>query len=103
MAIPEYTIRSTFSQREKKNALGRKLRNSGSSSMEMPDLPKLLFEYDVFALGSVQQIRTGKDVERALRGFKLKDGALNNRVLVQFKGRCENMAKSFLTTFCKML
>ena len=38
-------------------------------------LRKLLFESDVFIKGGVQQILTGKDFERALRGFKLADEA----------------------------
>ena len=56
-------------------------------------LRELLFESDVFAQGSVQQILTGKDFERALRGFKLVDEALNNRFLVQFKRWCETNGK----------
>ena len=38
-------------------------------------LRELLFESDVFVKGGVQQIITGKDFERALRGFKLVDEA----------------------------
>ena len=38
-------------------------------------LRELLFEWDVFVKGGVQQILTGKDFERALRGFKLVDEA----------------------------
>ena len=56
-------------------------------------LRELLFESDVFAQGSVQQILTGKDFERALREFKLVDEALNNRFLVQFKRWCETNGK----------
>ena len=48
-------------------------------------LRELLFESDVFALGSTQQILTEKDFNRAHRAFKLVDEALNNRFLVQFK------------------
>ena len=38
-------------------------------------LRELLFESDVFAKGGVQRILTGRDFERALRGFKLVDEA----------------------------
>ena len=38
-------------------------------------LHELLFESDVFVKSGVQQILTGKDVERALRGFKIVDEA----------------------------
>ena len=38
-------------------------------------LRELLFESDVFVKGGVQQILTGKDFEKALRGFKSVDEA----------------------------
>ena len=38
-------------------------------------LQELMFESDVFVKVRVQQILTGKDFERALRGFKLVDEA----------------------------
>ena len=47
----------------------------------------------MFVKGGVQQILTGKDFERALRGFKLVDEALNNRFIVQFKRWCETYGK----------
>ena len=36
----------------------------------------------MFVKGGVQQILTGKDFERALRGFTLVDEALNKRFIV---------------------
>ena len=47
----------------------------------------------MFVKGGVQQILTGKDFERALRGFTLVDEALNKRFIVQIKRWCKTYGK----------
>ncbi|MEW8548470.1 MAG: hypothetical protein AB2693_33625 [Candidatus Thiodiazotropha sp.] len=58
-------------------------------------LRELLFESDVFAVGSVQQILSGKDFDKALRAFKLVDEALSIRFLIQFKRWCSKNNRTF--------
>ena len=48
-------------------------------------LRELLFESDVFSVGSAQQILSGKDSDKALWVLKLADEALSIRFLIQFK------------------
>lgn len=52
-------------------------------------LKQLLHESGVYAAGSVQQMLTGKDFDRALRGLRMVDEALNKRFLLQFKKWCD--------------
>ena len=57
-------------------------------------LRELLFESDVFAVGSVQQILSGKDFDKAMRAFKLIDEALTTRFFIQFKRWCSTNNKT---------
>ena len=57
-------------------------------------LKELLFECDVFAVGSVQQILSGKDFDKAMRAFKLIDEALTTRFFIQFKRWCSSNNKT---------
>ena len=57
-------------------------------------LRELLFESDVFAVGSVQQILSGKDFDKAMRAFKLIDEALTTRFFIQFKRWCSSNNKT---------
>lgn len=51
-------------------------------------LKDLLHESGVFAAGSVQQMLSGRDFDRALYGLKIVDEALNTQLLQQFKKWC---------------
>ena len=73
-------------------------------------LRQLLHESGVFAMGTVQQMLTGKDFDRALRGLRLVDDALTTVFLKEFKSWCSTknktnksrlsleMSRHFLTT-----
>ena len=58
-------------------------------------LRELLFESDVFAVGSVQQILSGKDFDKAMQAFKLVDEALSTRFLIQFRKWCSKNNRAF--------
>ena len=51
-------------------------------------LRNLLCESGVFAAGSVQNILSGKDFDRAIRAMKLVDEALTRRFLLHFENWC---------------
>jgi len=54
-------------------------------------LKQLLHESGVYAAVSVQQMMSGKDFDRALRGLRLVDEALNRRFILQFNIWCQEM------------
>jgi hypothetical protein len=65
-------------------------------------LGQLLHESGVFAAGSVRQILSGKDFDRALYAMKLVDEALNARLLLRFSEWCDHTGKQIpqqMTTF----
>ena len=52
-------------------------------------LNQLLHESGVFAAGTVQQMLSGKDLDRALYAMKLLDEALNIHFFAQFQSWCD--------------
>ncbi|WAR13564.1 hypothetical protein MAR_027744, partial [Mya arenaria] len=71
-------------------------------------LRHLLSESGVYAAGTVNDILTGKDFDRALTAFKMIDEALNSRLLTNFEAWCiendidldedlEEMLKAFVS------
>ena len=66
-------------------------------------LKQLLHESGVYAAVSVQQMMSGKDFDRALRGLRLVDEALNRRFILQFNIWCQEMNHPILSEVSDLL